>query len=296
VKNGGISADAKTWTFHLRPHLVWSDGAPYDARDVDFTWKLWRNPAFAYAGDPTGLTLITSSEVSADHLTIIFHLARAYAPFLAALWVDGYDAPLPAHHFINMPPAALVKSPDNLNPQITSGPFMMSESIPGNHYTLVRNPRYYLASQGLPYLDKVVFRIVESDRAVLKDLQAGTVDIAGVNPYQLQAYQHLTSYTITAPPTSAEFEAMYFNFHNTVLASHLEVRLAIAMALDHQALIAAVPGGFATQLCTDHGSALHPGYQPTPLSCPIYDPVAASKLLGERGSWRTCKGRATAGV
>ena len=46
LQNGGISADAKTWTFHLRPHLVWSDGQPYDARDVDYTWKLWANPKF----------------------------------------------------------------------------------------------------------------------------------------------------------------------------------------------------------------------------------------------------------
>ncbi len=44
VQNGGISTDGKTWTFHLKPHLMWSDGQPYDARDVDFTWKLWTNP------------------------------------------------------------------------------------------------------------------------------------------------------------------------------------------------------------------------------------------------------------
>ena len=44
IGNGGVTADATTWTFHLRPHLVWSDGQPYDARDVDFTWKLWANP------------------------------------------------------------------------------------------------------------------------------------------------------------------------------------------------------------------------------------------------------------
>jgi len=37
IQNGGVSADATTWTFHLRPGLVWSDGRPYDARDVDFT-------------------------------------------------------------------------------------------------------------------------------------------------------------------------------------------------------------------------------------------------------------------
>ena len=46
LQNGGIGADAKTWTFHLRPGLVWSDGRPYDARDVDYTWKLWANPKF----------------------------------------------------------------------------------------------------------------------------------------------------------------------------------------------------------------------------------------------------------
>src|SRR5262252_5657954 len=33
--NGGISADLKTWTFHLKPGLKWSDGQPLDARDVD---------------------------------------------------------------------------------------------------------------------------------------------------------------------------------------------------------------------------------------------------------------------
>jgi peptide/nickel transport system substrate-binding protein len=52
LQNGGISPDAKTWTFHLRPHLVWSDGAPFDARDVDFTWQLWLNPKCDTVGKP----------------------------------------------------------------------------------------------------------------------------------------------------------------------------------------------------------------------------------------------------
>ena len=61
-------------------------------------------------------------------------------------------------------PRPILKSPENLNPQVTSGPFMMAESVPGDHYTLVRNPSYYRASEGLPYLDKVVFRIVAAGR------------------------------------------------------------------------------------------------------------------------------------
>jgi serine/threonine protein kinase len=90
-------------------------------------------------------------------------LKRPFAPFLADLWVDGFMAPLPAHHFNSMAPQAIVKSPDNLNPKVVSGPFMMAESAPGDHYTLVRNHRYYRASEGLPYLDKVEFRIVNRD-------------------------------------------------------------------------------------------------------------------------------------
>jgi len=136
VQNGGISADAKTWTFHLRPHLVWSDGQPYDARDVDFTWQLWLNPKFG-AASTQGFNLISSAQVSADDLSITFHLKQAYVPFLS-LWVDGANAPLPAHHFSAMAPEAILKSPDNLNPKVTSGPFMISESLPADHYTLVR--------------------------------------------------------------------------------------------------------------------------------------------------------------
>jgi ABC-type transport system substrate-binding protein/serine/threonine protein kinase len=277
LSNGGISTDAKTWTFHLRPHLVWSDGEAYDARDVDYTWKLWRNPKFGaiYPLDPN---LISRADVSVDDLSITFHLTHAYVPFLS-LWVDGMFAPLPAHHFSRMAPEAILKSTENLNPQVVSGPFTVAESVPGDHYTLVRNPRYYRASAGLPYLDKVVFRIGDLD----KDLQVGTIISAWVPDVgKVQAYQGLSAYMLVTPPTSASFEALYFNFHNVVLASHLEVREAMAMAIDQQALINKALHGFASPLCTDHGSVYHPGYD-TLADCPLFNPAAANKLLQDNG-------------
>jgi len=296
VQNGGISADATTWTFHLRSHLVWSDGQPYDARDVDYTWQLWRNPKFG-AASTLGLNLITSADVSADHLSITFHLKQPFAPFLAALWVDGLMAPLPAHHFRALAPEAIKKSPENLNPTVTSGPFLMSESKPGDHYTLVRNPHYYRASAGLPYLDKVVFRIadiVEQD-AILQDLQAGTITSAWfLDPSKVQEYQRLTHYTLVTPPATGNFEGMYFNFHNVVLASHPEVRQAMAIAIDHQALIQMARHGFATRLCTDHGSFYHPGYEAT-ASCPEFNPTAANKLLDDNGWVKSLNGVRTRG-
>ncbi len=277
LQNGDVSPDAKTWTFHLKPHLVWSDGQPYDARDVDFTWRLWKSPQFV--GLLVG-NLITSADISADHLTITFHLTRAFASFVS-LWVDGIQAPLPAHHFSRVAPEAISKSPDNLNPKVVSGPFMMAESIHGEHYTLVRNPRYYRASEGLPYLDKVIFRNINKD-TILKDLQAGTIDSTGLDVSQVQEARRLTHYTLVTSPTSSSFEAMYFNFHNQVLATHLEVRQAMAKAIDHPALLNEAALGFASLLCTDHPSALHPGYEAQP-PCPEFNPAAANKLLDDNG-------------
>jgi peptide/nickel transport system substrate-binding protein len=286
VQNEGISADATTWTVHLLPHLVWSDGQPYDARDVDYTWKLWLNPAFgvAFPSTPTVLQMISSAVVSSDHLTITFHLKQPYVPFLQ-YWVDGYQAPLPAHHFSAMAPGQILKSQDNLNPKVTSGPFLMAESAPGNHITLVHNPHYYQARQGLPYLDKVVLRILSQD-ALNAALQAGAIDSTTQQSLdEKQDYTRLHSYALVTPPSSIYFGAVYFNFKNTVLAGHLEVRQAIAMAMDYQALIQsenAQQPGAVYQECTDHSAFYHPGFDPT-APCPIFDQTAANQLLDNNG-------------
>jgi peptide/nickel transport system substrate-binding protein len=265
--------------FHMRPHLVWSDGAPYDARDVDYTWKLFIDPK--YQGFwPLPPNLITSADVSADDLSITFHLARAYAPFLT-MWVDGANAPLPVHHYSKLTPAQLVNSPENLNPQVVSGPFMMSESVPGDHYTMVRNPRYYRAREGLPYLDKIVIRIA-NQQTTIKNLKAGLITSSDpLDVGQVPVLQRLTHYTLYTPPTSSNYEAIYFNFHNQVLASHLEVRQAIAMAIDHQALIQQALYGFGGPLCSDEPSAMT-GYDAA-LSCAMFNPAAANQLLDDSG-------------
>jgi peptide/nickel transport system substrate-binding protein len=166
----------------------------------------------------------------------------------------------------------------------------------------VRNPLYYLASQGMPYLDKVVFRAVTNPDAELKELRAGTITstwTGGESVDLVPQFQRLKNYTLVTSPSSASFEAMYFNFHNTILASHLEVRQAMAMAIDQQALIQQAWHGFATPLCTDHGSAMHPGYDPNyrqGYGCPeVFDLAVANQLLDDNGWVRGADGVRTRG-
>jgi peptide/nickel transport system substrate-binding protein len=286
LDNGGINSDATVWTFHLRSGLVWSDGQPYDASDVDYTWKLWSDPAFGgafpLANSPTRYQDIQSANVSKDRSMITFHLKQA-DPRFPLLWVDGVQAPLPAHHFQALAPNQVQHTPDELNPSVTSGPFRMVDSQPGDHYTLARNHRYYLASQGLPYLDRLVFR-VGSTASILAGFQEGSADSTqlGKNLIDLGAYQEISGYQVTASPTSASFEALFFNFHNEVLGGHREVREAIAQAIDHRALINGPLHGLATPLCTDHPSALHPGYEPH-AHCPDFSVASANKILDDAG-------------
>jgi peptide/nickel transport system substrate-binding protein len=281
VQNGGISADARTWTFHLRPHLVWSDGQPYDARDVDYTWRFWANSR-SNAVYTEGVDQIASADLSTDRLTITFHLKRAYVPFLQ-FWVNGFVAPLPAHYFGKMAPEAILNSPDLLNPQVVSGPFVLKESVPGDHFTLVRNTHFFRAREGLPYLDRVIFRIRDDPNIGLKDLQAGSITSAYQLDYgKLAEYRRLSNYVVTPAPTSTSYEVLLFNFHNSILSTHPEVRLAMAEAIDRNALIAVLPQGHGMPLCTDHGSFYHPGYQPK-ADCPVFDPDAANQLLDDNG-------------
>lgn len=283
VANGGVSKDLKTWTIHMRPNLKWTDGQAEDARDVDFTWRLWLNPKFPAAGT-TGINLITSTTVSPDNLSITFHLSAPYVAFQTA-WIDGLTAPMPAHVYSKIAPDQIANSKGNLNPQVTSGPFKMLESAAGSHYTVTRNPSYYQAAQGLPYLDKVVFRVTADQNTVLKDLQAGSVTSSWfLDVTKTLAYQQLKStYTLASNAKSPNFEAMYFNFNNKILGQNVDVRKAMAMAIDHQSLIQVARRGQAVALCTDHGAAYTVGYQPD-APCPKFDPAAANALL-DAGGW-----------
>ena len=279
IANGGVSADARTWTIHLRPNVKWSDGQPLNADDVDYTWKLWSNPKFAAANLVT-LRHIASANVSPDKLSITFHLKDSFASFLP-MWTDGLGAPLPKHYFENISPDKIKKSSDNLKPSVVSGPFMMAESKPGDHYTLVRNPNYYRASEGLPHLDKVVFRPVANQDTILKDLQSGAIDSAWfLDASKLPTYKQLTNYQLILG-TSASYEALHFNENNSALKD-VNVRRAMALAIDRDQLIKVARQGAGTPICTDHSPVYNPGYQPD-LQCPGFDLAAANKLLDQAG-------------
>src|SRR5260221_12509329 len=106
-------------------------------------------------------------------------------------------------------------SPENLNPQVTSGPLMMSESKKEDHHTLVHNARSYWAREGLPYLDKVVFRL-GPNLPIKVVLQTQTFDTYGPVGVPEAAQLRLSGYRLFTHPAQPCFEGRFFYFHITM--------------------------------------------------------------------------------
>src|ERR1051326_7362777 len=161
VANGDISADALHYTLKLRPGLKWSDGKPLTADDVVFTMNLWNNPAYGAKTDTVGLPFIDFTTLKAvDATTVTFSMKKVFVPLINAQLADQALAPMPRHIFGSMDPASILKSTQNFQPTVVSGPFKISSRVKGNHINVVRNPKYYQADRGLPCLDGIHFKII----------------------------------------------------------------------------------------------------------------------------------------
>ncbi len=281
VKNGGISANGRTYTFHLRKGLHWSDGTPLTARDIDFSWRLWTNPKLGLTPYSTlGIDRIGATTISADGLSITFTLVQAWTPFLAD-WTDALQ-PLPAHTMSLLNPATLANSGFALVPNVNSGPFTLQEVRHGDRIIVVRNPFYYQKAQGYPYLDSIIFRTVSGQDALLNGLRSHAIDTAWLLPItSLTTLQHMPDvHAVTTP--SANWEAAVINTRRPILQD-VRVRQALAYGLNRGAEVQAGWQGLATLIGSDQpptSSVYTSKVSPYP-----YDPARAGQLLDAAG-WK----------
>ncbi len=281
VKNGGISDDGRTYTFHLRRGLHWSDGTPLTARDVDFSWRLWTNSKVSPAPYSTlGIDRIGGAAISADGLSITFLLVQPYVPFLSD-WTESLQ-PLPAHVLSSIKPEALGNSGAALLPNVNSGPFTLQEVRTGDRIVVTRNRFYYQAAQGLPYLKSIVFRAIPSAGNIVQALRARTVDTAWLLPItNLNAMRHIKGINVL-PLKDAYWEAALINMRRP-LFQDVRVRQALEYGLNRAAEVQTAWHGMAALIGDDQPPS-SPAYSPTVQPYP-YDPGKAGRLLDAAG-WR----------
>src|SRR6185436_13001787 len=175
----------------------------FSANDVKFTFD---QIADVKVGSRlySDFAAVQSTEV-VDSLTVHFHLKAPFAPFLALL---GYNAGiLPAHAF----KSAITEATDfNRVHPIGTGPFMVSESVPGNVVVMVRNPHYY---RDPPPLEQVIFKVVPDINVQVAQLRAGEMDIVQLEPANLASVQGLSGISIVQNPVVQHYYVA-FNVSN----------------------------------------------------------------------------------
>ncbi len=277
-ENGGISADGKTITWHLRRGVKWSDGVPFDADDVVFTTRAVLNPANNVVGRD-GWDLITKID-EPDKFTVIYHLKKPYAAFLPNFFGTAGANPciLPKHLLGDLP--NINHAAYNAKP-VGIGPFRITAWRRGDAVEMEANPYYW---RGMPKLKRITYKLIPDRNTLTTAMQTGDVDIWPQVPAafikQMQGIGTLT--TLLVP--SSYYAHLDFNVQRP-LVSDPRVRQAIRYAIDRAAMVEKIGHGFGT-LEESPTSTLNP-IAPTVAEVPLipYDPTKARALLDAAG-WK----------
>ena len=173
-----VSSDHLTYTFKLRPNVLFHDGTKVDAAAVKFSIDRLKDPA-TKSGMRTFYDPVHSVEVL-DPQTVQVRMKQPYAFFLHML--AAYRTGL----ILYSPTATQKYSVDDRKQGkpgavVGCGPFRLIEWVKGGHLVMERFDKYFVP--GLPYLDKVVIRTIKDPVTEMAAFKAGEIDfIASFSP------------------------------------------------------------------------------------------------------------------
>jgi peptide/nickel transport system substrate-binding protein len=290
-ENGGISADGRTITYRIRTGK-WSDGAPFDARDVGFTIDALRNPRTAVP-DTSAVAAIASYDAR-DPQRLVVHLKRPSAPFVSSFLSEGANDPfsiLPRHIAGRL--ASLDSSSLDANP-VGLGPFRLASWQRGQRLRFVRNPYYWRGPAASATIDVA---IVPSPATRLVLARTGDLDLIEVAGLDVDAARAAPLLRLTSTTTNI-VDYLQFNLR-APLPRELPVRRAIALAIDRRRLARTV---YRSTLVPTDAVEFDPRYAAT-RRLPAPDAALARRLLGGRPlsldlaiatNWRNSPGVAVA--
>jgi peptide/nickel transport system substrate-binding protein len=243
VANGGVSKDGKTIVYHLRPGVTWQDGVPFTADDVIYSWQQVMNPRND-AGSRQGYDLISKID-EPDKLTLVIHLKRRYAPFVATFFTMSGTT------FCIMPEHLLDRYVDlndvlyNRLP-IGTGPFQVVYNAAGV-IKMVANQHYW---RGAPKLREIDYVTAPDDQTALNMVIDHRVDFYADAAQALEPQLHgIRGATVYLYPFT-RFTDIGFNMQRPQLHD-VRVRRALAYATDRNQLIDYVTHGVNLPADTD---------------------------------------------
>ena len=262
-----ISPDQLTYTFHLLPNLVFSDGSPVTKEDWEWTFERARDPESTWAFALDNVDTVTAP----DDQTVVVHLNETSAAIFANLAMFNLGVQSKAY-FDKVGPEGYHNGP------VGTGPYMFTEWKKGESVLMTRNPNY--RTPGLPKTDEIIFTLIPDDNTRIMQLEAGQADIATFVPWnRMDELSNTPGITAAAIPST---ETNYIQFNTTGdCLSDQRVRQALDYATDKEEIIQGVFFGYAEpagSFMTKFGM-----YWDSQTQSRAYDPDKAKSLLAEAG-------------
>jgi peptide/nickel transport system substrate-binding protein len=272
--NGGISADGLTVTYHLRRNVLWHDGVRFTSRDVKFTFDAILNP------DNDVISRHGYDDVRAvdtpDDYTVVFHLKRRFAPFVATVFGESDSAYgiIPAHLLAKY--KSLNDVPYNSKP-VGTGPFRVLEWRRGDRIEFEAFDKYF---RGKPGLRKITIRLVPDENTEITLLRSHEIDLMlEASPGAYRLLRTLTGVNVMLTPINA-YDGVMMNVARGATAD-VRVRRAITLALDRRSLTGNLTFGSGAPAIADQPRDIW-AFDPS-LPVPPYAPGQARKLLAAAG-------------
>jgi peptide/nickel transport system substrate-binding protein len=257
--------DPKTYVFHLRKGLRFSDGSPLTSRDVKWSFdsllqgKVRSTKAAAYR--------FVDQIDAPDDYTVVFHLKQ---PWAALLWnVAGGGG---------MGVVPYGSGAEASQHPVGSGPFRFVSAEQDKEVILERNDNYWGDKAKLA---RVRFAVVPDTTTRALEMRKGSADleINALTPDMETALQREPGLALMRGP-GTRLAYMAFNLRDPILKD-VRVRQAIAYALNRGPLIRYLLGGEARPA----DSVLPPeswAYD-SRVEKYAYDPAKAKRLLDDAG-------------
>lgn len=253
-----VSKDGTQFILKLRRGLRFSDGEPFDADDVVFSFKMYLDEQVH--SSQRDLLVISGKPVKLEKLDAYTVRFTFPAPYSAAERVFDGLAMLPRHLLekdyqegkigqfwtLSTPPAKIAGL----------GAFRLKQVVPGDRIVLERNPNYWKVDakgQRLPYLDELTFVVVPTQDAQVIRFQAGDSQIisglSADNFAALEPEQKTRHFKLYDAGPGLEYNFLMFNLNDDVEGRLTEVarkqkwfrdarfRQAVSSAIDRAAIV-----------------------------------------------------------
>ncbi len=245
-----ISDDQLTWTFALRSGVTFHNGRDLVADDVVYSYERIMDPD---TGAANAFRFASVESVSApDDSTVEINLTRPTPNLLVNIG---------AFKGMAIVPREIVEDGSIDSTPVGTGPFQFVSASPDQGILLERNEIYW--QDGLPILDGIRFVQIPDGTVKLTNLQTGQVDwIDSVPPQELDALAGDDSVVLERVP-GGDYHYFALN-HDRVPFDNVDVRRALAMAIDRGVIAEAAQFGAATpnQSAIPEGNFWHHDYAP----------------------------------